>query len=70
MHFLNMKIAEKHMLDFVSELKKSFNPKKLRATQRIKVYVDKNDKEDIRGISIELDKKSDLLKFLKNRKNI
>ena len=66
--FLNMKIAEKNILDFVSELKKVFNPKKLRAKQRIKVYVDKNDKEDIRGISIELDKIRSIEVFKKQEK--
>ena len=54
--FLNMKITEKTMYDFIDKLKSEFNPKRLRVGQRIKVYINKKDKDDIRGLIIQLDK--------------
>ena len=54
--FKNMKISEKNMINFVSELKKVFNPKRLRVGQRIKVYINKDNNDDIRGLVIQLDK--------------
>ncbi len=58
--FLNMKIPEKNVYGFINVLKSEFNPKRLRVGQRIKVYINKKDKNDINGLIIQLDK----LKFI------
>ncbi len=54
--FVRMKIKEKSMFEFIQNLKNVFDPKKLKVGQRIKVFINKQNEEDIRGIVIQLDK--------------
>jgi len=54
--FKSMKIAENKMFGFVNKLKNTFNPKKLRIGQKIKVYVSKENNDKIIGLIIKLDK--------------
>ncbi len=64
--FKSMKIAENKMFGFVNKLKNIFNPKKLRIGQKIKVYVSKDDNNQIMGLIINLDKIKSIEVFKEN----